>query len=140
WDRKIAPHVAPDGVNVVGGVAGGVGLDVDELDLEGGALNAVVAAFALFLAAGPAEEDFVGTAGANRFHSLFRDVRRKAVGVFLDERPQNTALLAAQLVGQDSLGGFGCRLRRAGGADLAGRLLGDGRFFLLIGSERSDEL
>ena len=94
-------------MDMVGGVSGGVGLDVDEFDLEVGALDAIVAAFALFGAAGPAEADVLDATAADSFHAGLGYILGEAVGIFLDERPQNALLLTTKFVGRDPFGRVG---------------------------------
>src|SRR5437588_165595 len=58
-EAEVALEVAPAAVDVVGGVAGRVGLDVEELDHEGGPLDAVGVRLAGLGAAGEGEVDLV---------------------------------------------------------------------------------
>src|SRR5262249_22773420 len=127
-------------MDVIGRISGGVGLDVDEFDLEVGALDTVVAAFALFGAAGPAEADVFDSAAAYSFHTGLGYILGKTIGIFLNERPQNALLLTTELVGRDAFGRISRRLRRARSADLGGRLVGNGGFLLLIGGQRGDKI
>src|SRR5205085_7303563 len=123
-------------VDVIGRVAGGVGLDVDEFDLERRALDTIVAAFTLLFAAGPAEANFIRPILLHRFQPLFGHVGWKAIGIFINQRLQRAPLLAGQLLGQNAFGRLGARLRSAGIADFARRLLGDDRLFFLVGRQR----
>src|SRR5689334_15258878 len=65
---KISLDMPPGAVNVVGGVAGGIGLLVQELDHERGTLHAVTVLLALFGAALIREVDLVDTAFLDKFH------------------------------------------------------------------------
>lgn len=70
-DRQIevASQVTVDAMDVVGWVAGRVGLGVDELDQESLSLDAIVVANSRLLGTGPSEADVVPAVGLDLFSS-----------------------------------------------------------------------
>src|SRR5262245_10178181 len=127
-------------MDVIGRISGGVGLDVDEFDLDAGALDTVVAAFALFGAAGPAEAYVFDSAAAYSFHTGLGYILGNTIGIFINEPPHNALLLSTAIARRAASGRISRRWRRARSADLGGRLVGNGGFLLLIGGQRGDKI
>src|SRR5688572_3211435 len=107
---------------MIGGVPGRIGLHVNEFDLKRRALNAVIAAFALLLTAGPPKSDLTGSIGLDRGDAVFFNVRRKTLRVLLDQRTQYPTLLTRELIGRNALGRIAGRLCLARGSHFAWRL------------------
>src|SRR5262245_20536576 len=89
-DAEIALQIAPTTVDVIGGISGGVLLDVQELDEEGRSLNVVGVRLAGLLGIlGEGEVDLVHPTGLDLVHLGLCHVARHSIGVGLDQLLQN---------------------------------------------------
>lgn len=131
---EVALEVAPDRMDVVGAVLG-----IVELEEERGALDAVVMAFAGFLAAGPGEVDS-GPAGGFDAGKISRgDFGAGSMDVFLDEAAKELLLRRMQAGEGETSWGVRCDLAFGPGDDVGGGLGLDDSDGALGGIEGTEE-
>ena len=132
-NSEVAGHVAPDAVNVVGGIAGRVGLRIDELDEERRALDAVVMADARLQRARPSETHVLRSVFNDATNPLPGNALRHTGDVFVHQVFDRLLLVVTQIGECDADFFVLGRLRIAGGANFPrGLCSDDGCLFLLV--------
>lgn len=126
-------------MDVIGGVASGIGLRVDEFDQESFAGDSVVVTDAGFQRARPCESHVVPTVGLDLIDAGLRDRAGGDVGVRADEVTKDPLLGFVEFRILDPIGDHGRGLRFAGESNFRGGLVGDDRDALLFVVERVDE-
>src|ERR1700691_4413428 len=85
---EIAGDVPPAAVDMVGGVVGAVGLHVEKLNHEGGALHTVGVGLAVLRGASEGEVDLVEAARGGTLEFPLADLGRETIGVGFEQLGQ----------------------------------------------------